>query len=607
MEQSRGGSSSAGDVPPGGESPRIADDNGSHFRLPGGVRKYSLHLFLPLWIPYALLVYRFWFVADDAFISFRFARNLALGHGLRYNPGAHPPVEGYSNFLWVIICSIFESFHLEITRWPLLLSAATGTVLLWLVFDLLRRRLEVSLPVTCLATLSLSCFPPLALWSTSGLATVPFALLIFVTFERLIVRREAAAGVSAGIAGLLLALLRVEGVAWAAVILILALISRRLAGQRSLRPLVSFVLIVGIGYAIYFIWRYSYYQTLLPNTVYAKSVMDAPRLMRGVSYVVSYLLTFLTPALLVPGSLFALKKRHLPVGLPVAAMAWAFPAYAIAVTGDFMAMGRFLVPGLALNTLLFAWLLEAVWVKGRAARGAGALVAVALIAVALLPGWNLHLVPRALLSKFHFRFIRGPVKTEYQRWQEHVNNTERWTARGRALRSYVAQRRPPAEYPSFVAGAIGATGYYSDLYIYDKHGLVTPEVGRRQLAPDEDPWRPAGHDKWVPREYFVKDHPTIISAKLVRHADPRVIADAFDKSAKRLWARVQRLKLRNKYAPDFVRVGPADTTGAIEYILTWRRIDPGIPPAKAWETFTQRMEAFRRNGHLPPPRSPGGW
>ena len=40
-------------------------------------------------------------VAEDAFIALRFARNLAHGHGLVWNPGT-PPVEGYTDFLWVI-------------------------------------------------------------------------------------------------------------------------------------------------------------------------------------------------------------------------------------------------------------------------------------------------------------------------------------------------------------------------------------------------------------------------------------------------------------------------------------------------------------------------
>ena len=42
---------------------------------------------------------------DDAFISFRYARNLVEGAGLVWNPG-EPPVEGYSNFLWVLLLAV---------------------------------------------------------------------------------------------------------------------------------------------------------------------------------------------------------------------------------------------------------------------------------------------------------------------------------------------------------------------------------------------------------------------------------------------------------------------------------------------------------------------
>ena len=41
-----------------------------------------------------------WFLSDDAFISFRYVRNLLEGHGLVFNPGEY--VEGYSNFLWIL-------------------------------------------------------------------------------------------------------------------------------------------------------------------------------------------------------------------------------------------------------------------------------------------------------------------------------------------------------------------------------------------------------------------------------------------------------------------------------------------------------------------------
>ena len=55
------------------------------------VRRSEWLLFALVWLGYALLVRRFWFLADDAFISFRYARHWVEGEGLRYNLGGQPP------------------------------------------------------------------------------------------------------------------------------------------------------------------------------------------------------------------------------------------------------------------------------------------------------------------------------------------------------------------------------------------------------------------------------------------------------------------------------------------------------------------------------------
>jgi hypothetical protein len=49
-------------------------------------------------VPHALL---FDFVSDDAYISFRYARNLAEHGQLVFNLGER--VEGYTNFLWTVL------------------------------------------------------------------------------------------------------------------------------------------------------------------------------------------------------------------------------------------------------------------------------------------------------------------------------------------------------------------------------------------------------------------------------------------------------------------------------------------------------------------------
>ena len=65
-----------------------------------------------LWLGYAWMVRRFWFVTDDAYISFRYARHLGAGHGLVWNPG-EAPVEGFTNLLLVILVAPFTRLGLD--------------------------------------------------------------------------------------------------------------------------------------------------------------------------------------------------------------------------------------------------------------------------------------------------------------------------------------------------------------------------------------------------------------------------------------------------------------------------------------------------------------
>ena len=77
--------------------------------------KSLLGALLLLWAPFLFLAHRFWFLTDDAFISFRYAQNLLDGHGLVFNPGEL--VEGYSNLLWVLLVSFGMKLGLPALLW----------------------------------------------------------------------------------------------------------------------------------------------------------------------------------------------------------------------------------------------------------------------------------------------------------------------------------------------------------------------------------------------------------------------------------------------------------------------------------------------------------
>lgn len=52
------------------------------------------------------------FIVDDAFITFRYVKNWTHGYGLVYNIGER--VEGYSNFLWILLLAPFASLGIEL-------------------------------------------------------------------------------------------------------------------------------------------------------------------------------------------------------------------------------------------------------------------------------------------------------------------------------------------------------------------------------------------------------------------------------------------------------------------------------------------------------------
>lgn len=64
-------------------------------------------------------------VNDDAYISFRYAKNLAAGHGLRFNLDG-PPTEGFSNFLLVLILACAYKLGLNIIQSSVAIGGRLG-------------------------------------------------------------------------------------------------------------------------------------------------------------------------------------------------------------------------------------------------------------------------------------------------------------------------------------------------------------------------------------------------------------------------------------------------------------------------------------------------
>ncbi len=227
------------------------------------IKKLSLLLLL---IIFAALAYSYYWVCEDAYISFRYAVNLAHGFGLRYNITDVPPVEGYTNFLWVVITALVEFLHYSSELVMPILSAIFGAGCIILLNRILSEKLGNSAVFAALLTLVL--FPTFIIWSTGGLATMPYAFGVLSLFY-LMVLKEGENRPLCIVASIFLALIRFDGLCFMLLIWGIAFLF-----NKQKRKLWYIYFTAGAFYAVYFVARAYYYQSLWPNTVYMKVSYD---------------------------------------------------------------------------------------------------------------------------------------------------------------------------------------------------------------------------------------------------------------------------------------------------------------------------------------------
>ena len=430
---------------------------------------------------WAGLAWRERFLCDDAFISFRYADHLARGMGLVWNAGER--VEGYTNFLWVLLMSAGLKLGLAPEKLSQLLGLASGLGLLVIAFrsggsgSLGRLR-------GALIALGLAVHGSFAAWSTSGLETMFFTLLVWTATRRYLVERNEPERVSGWVSPFLFALAtltRPEGALFAGIVgLGLALENQR--GRAGLRPVLRF----GLGYALpiaaHVLWRHSYYGDWLPNTFRAK--VPGAWLEQGLAYLGLYEREYHALAF-VPFALLAfLGQRRREAGL-IAVMLAAYLGYVLAVGGDRFEF-RFLVVVLP----HFTWLV----VEG-------------LSALALRPVGGVARVAQGALAVVALRAFLGLTRRGFGGEGGAVEGVspvvgvraycERRMEEGRFLRACIERGELPAELVLCVGGA-GALPYYTRWTTVDRRGLNDAHIARLPL----DERGVVAHVRDAPYEYL---------------------------------------------------------------------------------------------------------
>ncbi len=424
-------------------------------------------------------------IADDAGISYTYARNLALGHGLVLNP-AGERVEGYSNPLWVFLLAVmFRAGLFDPVATPKLLSVTAAVA----SFVLLGRISERSFgrgdsPLHFVPALALACSVPFTAWSISGLENALYIFLILLAIDlRLAEFEEAERAPASGLVLFLVSITRPEGVLYFAAAFahgIAAALGNRRVTRRDLLWLAGFA----VPFLTYHAWHYSYFADLLPNTYYAKMEAGGPPQhlheqildihSSGWEYLLAGLrdqnLRWLLPAAALLTLLWVNRRRSAGVSLLLLfALVSAF--YTIYVGGDWMLQYRFLTPLLAISYLIVGGaLLLTVEALTASERGRTLRAAAAGILTAVTTGITL-LPARALID--------GPVKPPSVSFARIAERGVRFAALAKELRIHDASLMDPD---------LGGTSYASGLRMIDLAGLADVHIARHDFDPRYFGW-----------------------------------------------------------------------------------------------------------------------
>ncbi|MGB5106735.1 MAG: hypothetical protein WBP42_08480 [Candidatus Zixiibacteriota bacterium] len=284
--------------------------------------------------------FHFELTQDDAYISFRYAENLINGDGLVFNIGER--VEGYTNFLWVILLALAKGLlgvdYLATSR---VLGVAAGASLFVLLFMLVRLHYEgkVTLIYFGLAAAMLSNLA-IAYWSIASLETAAFACMALGAIVAEYSNRRLTPALL-----VIATLLRPEGAVVFGVILIHRIITdRRFPAEYFLvylAPLVPFA-----------VFKLSYYGSLFPNPYYAKSGVGLEYIASGLEYLWYFTQTIGLYGLVFLAPLLAIKKlwRHFSL---LYLYVLIYIAYIVWVGGDVLKVYRFFVPVIPVLYFLF--------------------------------------------------------------------------------------------------------------------------------------------------------------------------------------------------------------------------------------------------------------
>jgi arabinofuranosyltransferase len=309
------------------------------------------------------------FFSDDGFISLRYAERLLNGRGLTWDD--HERVEGYTNFLWTLLCAALGLAHRDLVADARFLGLSSAcAVLLAIIFCYPPLRWRSVGPALAGAGI-IAASGAIAVWAIGGLeqpllaACIAWGLALFFSSESGGVPRYGGARarrrtVLTSLCFALACLTRPD-----ALLVVCAVLAGYWAGhgfsRGALRRVASIALLPAVFVTLHLLIRRAYYGEWVPNSAFAKVAFTQHRLDEGLAYLtgaISPLKPLLAPipfAILL--AIFDRARRARLSSALFASLVWV--SYVAVIGGDIFPARRHLVILLVLLAFISAEVLSA--------------------------------------------------------------------------------------------------------------------------------------------------------------------------------------------------------------------------------------------------------
>ncbi|EJL75960.1 ArnT family glycosyltransferase [Chryseobacterium populi] len=275
------------------------------------------------------------FISDDSLISLRYAQRFIDGKGLSWNDG--DPVEGYSNFLWILGVSFLGQLGIDLIMAARILGLLCSVGIIWLIISFFAKQ-NIKKKYVFLGVILLVTTPCFAIWAIGGLEQPLYALLITLILTEVIriinensLKRIYYLSVWLG----LLAITRPDGFLFTTITSVFLLFIKRNHKTDFIKITFAVAVIPSLFLLAQLIFRYTYYGELVPNTALVKVKITFYHIIRGIFYhVKAFLGTLVISSLGIYLLLVLVFKRKNAVGIFLLLNILAWTSYVSLVGGD---------------------------------------------------------------------------------------------------------------------------------------------------------------------------------------------------------------------------------------------------------------------------------